>query len=91
MMKISPVFLLTLTLVACGEDTPMEIDVEITMSEGSTAPYMGKDRNFYRSSPDPFTAMRAWCKQNVDSIRTEAESRECATVNHVHASGGSTK
>ncbi len=85
------VVLIVATLSACSDDAPTSVEVEVTTTKIPAPPYMGKDLSFYRANADAFVAMREWCKTYVDSVRTDAQSKECGTVGHVHRTGGPTK
>ncbi len=78
-------------LSGCADEKPQKIEIEVQTSSIPEPPYMGEKASFYRGNADAFTAMWAWCKEYVDSVRTEPQSKECSTVMHVHLTGGPTK
>jgi len=88
-MKKWHLLLLVGLLGACNEDSSTTVEVEVETSTAAPAPpFMGKNREFYEGNADAFDLMRAWCKEHVDSVRTRAQSMECATVGGVYRSGG---
>ena len=80
--------LLPVVLAACSEDSPTSVEVEVSMPKIPAPPYMGKNVEFYMNTPDAFHAMRSWCKEYVDAVRTDPQSKECGTVGHVYRIGG---